>query len=88
MSIFERILRDAEAAKRAKLSAIDLEQGFEWYREPDIWEDIGDYDHRPAEYEALAILQERYKPATIVIPVAPHAFEEASARLEAAYIAS
>lgn len=88
MSIFERILRDAEAAKRAKLAAIDLEKGFEWYRKPDIWEDIGDCDYRPTEYEALAILQERYKPTTIVIPVAPHSFEEANARLEAAYIAS
>ncbi len=58
MSTFERILRQAEAAKRKKLSSPDLEQGFEWWRKSKIWEEIGEYEHRPVEFEALVTLQE------------------------------
>jgi hypothetical protein len=61
MNSFERVLRQAEAAKRAKLAAPDLQKGKEWYRRPGIWGDIGDCDHRPAEYAALVNSQARHR---------------------------
>ena len=65
MTTFERILRQAEEAKRVKLSTLDLKKGFEWWRDPTIWEDIGDYDHRPVEYEFLTVMREQYYRPTL-----------------------
>jgi len=73
MTTFERILLQAEAAKQAKLSAHDLEKGKEWYRASEIWENIGECDHRPTEFEAVALLQEQYyiiiRPVVVPTPV-------------------